>query len=746
MLLSLFSRPMPPGQSSINAFGNWHVSSCYHLSNSFFDATGSGSKLVSSISRQPEQMDSQKSLLKTELLNAKRSLSNENSDLERCTIVSENGSVEPEVDEDMNRKLVGRSTRGSVARISEERGDQVYDDNCFFPMGTILQLFFPSETLQHTASINAIFHQIVRDCFNEQNNFRLEKKHRIQMLRLLSNLQRFCNFSDSNDLSISFKKHVIQIARSWPLYFCRLYPVMVKSESNIPRYLAISESGVWIIAKERDISREGGSSIIECFEYDELDREPVHAALITDTKTLTIPKLRATSDYVTAEPNLLSFRKGQVIQLVKTISGVHPGWLYGKIDSNYGFFPKEHLQTVEEEDETDLEVTALGPREKLTMMEFAMQHFRKNLMIYMGDYPLKKDANYMDCVYKILAACRDHPMLRDEVYCQVIKQLTNNKSSKPDSALMGWRMLSILTSYFDSSDVLRPYLLKHLKEAASDGRRPYHGTASECYQNFKQTLQFGGRKCLLSPKELDSISQGKNLKRQVYHLPGGTKKVINTKAVTVVEEVIRQLCQDLNIKSSLEQQEFSLCVVVETSQILSNDEYILDVTTELENNGLDYFILLKRIVWMHPLRKDSVLYTDIMFFQILPDYLEGLLVIMRGPDSLSAATMDDIASLGALLVCADEGWDGQFVAAQDVGTFLPKTVFQVRHVSMELWADRVNQKLRMLSPNTSRTAARAAFLGTSYANCIFFTKASTFQICCKRGHYLVQSSSTFRLV
>ncbi|KFD55371.1 hypothetical protein M513_03711 [Trichuris suis] len=962
-------RPMPPGQSSIDTFGNWHVSSCFHLSNSFFNAIGSGNKLVYSVSRQPEQMDSQKSLLSAESLNTNRSLSNGNSDLERCTIVSENGSAEPEVDENMSRRLVSRYMRAhqgsncnsevsssfdvgvannrsgswwstdfenrsmlssgektnehkvisnrawkhpAVSSVRKDGDTDVYykgsdlcasannlsiadresvvsdsstlvsctakqgdrsvsgvsnrlstvpqsnldlngryyskrDGSVADHFGATLsglrekrksavmtygrvpwrvylrkELFFPSETLQHTASINAIFHQIVRDCFNEQNNFRLEKKQRIQMLRLLNSNGIHEDCMPLPDLSISFKKHVIQIARSWPLYFCRLYPVMVqrKAESNIPRYLAISESGVWIIAKERDISKEGGSSIIECFEYDDVDHTEasknefslstingVVVRMITESAEqienlvnnfLYGPHqgkklVRATSDYITAEPNLLSFRKGQVIQLVKTISGVHPGegWLYGKIDSNYGFFPKEHLQTVEEKDENDVEPAdtydaqsqrseygpmqaALGPREKLTMMEFAMQHFKKspradsgqsgtfsstlkrkpkkewtwkevadqikhtknpidssllklekaslnklavecflNLMMYMGDYPLKKDANYMDCVYKILAACRDHPTLRDEVYCQVIKQLTNNKSSKPDSALMGWRMLSILTSYFDSSDVLRPYLLKHLKEAASDSRRPYHGTASECYQNFKQTLQFGGRKCLLSPKELDSISQGKNLKRQVYHLPGGTKKVINTKAVTVVEEVIRQLCQDLNIKSSLEQQEFSLCVVIETSntmRILSNDEYILDVTTELENNGLDYFILLKRIVWMHPLRKDSELYTDIMFFQVLPDYLEGLLVIMRGPDSLSAATMDDIASLGALLVCADEGWDGQFIGAQDVGTFLPKTVFQVRHVSMELWADRVNQKLRMLSSSTSRNAARAAFL------------------------------------
>ncbi|XP_003378742.1 putative MyTH4 domain protein [Trichinella spiralis] len=400
-------------------------------------------------------------------------------------------------------------------------------------------------------------------------------------------------------------------------------------------------------------------------------------------------------------------------------------------------------------------VSAHSTQDKLTMMEFAMLHFREaqkyestqnstlttlkrkskkewtwkdvadlvkftkspiqnpllkldkgdvDLMMYMGDYPLKKDNNYLDCVYKIMAACREHPILRDEVYCQVIKQITNNKSSKPDSALMGWRMLSILTAYFDSSDLAT---IEELITVA------FESTAMECFQNFRQTLQFGGRRFILSPQELESISQGKNLKRQVYHLPGGTKKVINTKSVTVVEEIIKELCIDLNVRSSLEQQEFSLCVVIESDnvmRILSNDEYILDITSELEEMKREYFLLLKRIVWMHPLRKDSELYTDIMFFQVLPDYIEGLLVVMRGPDSVSAATMDDIATLGALLACADDDWDGQMVTTRDIVHLLPKTVHNIRHVTLELWTDRINQKLRQLSSKTLPIVARAKFL------------------------------------
>lgn len=107
--------------------------------------------------------------------------------------------------------------------------------------------------------------------------------------------------------------------------------------------------------------------------------------------------------------------------------------------------------------------------------------------------------------------------------------------------------------------------------------------------------------------------------------------------VKVVEEIIQELCQELNVLSPLEQQEFCLCYVVESGmkptrlleitvliphfienvmKLLSNDEYILDITTDLESKNFLYFLLLKRTVWIHPLRLDNELYIDVMFFQV----------------------------------------------------------------------------------------------------------------------------------
>uniref|UniRef100_A0A0R3S326 MyTH4 domain-containing protein n=1 Tax=Elaeophora elaphi TaxID=1147741 RepID=A0A0R3S326_9BILA len=246
-------------------------------------------------------------------------------------------------------------------------------------------------------------------------------------------------------------------------------------------------------------------------------------------------------------------------------------------------------------------------------------------MRYMGDENLKRGQTFTDCIYELLMICHQYQPLRDEIYCQIIRQTTNNKSSKASTSIRGWRLFSILTAYFDCSPVLKPYLFKYLTDMANDPRRAYHGTAFICLQNLVKTFKYGGRQFLLSGSEIEAITMGKTLKRQLYHLPGGHRKVINTRSVTVVEEIIQQLCEELNIRSAAEQQEFCLCYILESEdkiKMLANDEYVMDVCTELEHNQKQYFLLLKRTVWIHPLRLDNARYIDAMFFQVFLSHID----------------------------------------------------------------------------------------------------------------------------
>lgn len=57
-----------------------------------------------------------------------------------------------------------------------------------------------------------------------------------------------------------------------------------------------------------------------------------------------------------------------------------------------------------------------------------------------------------------------HRSLIDEILCQLLKQLTNNKSTKNDSIQRGWKLLVIILNYFIPSEHLRPYFIKYLND------------------------------------------------------------------------------------------------------------------------------------------------------------------------------------------------------------------------------------------------------------------------------------------
>ena len=148
-------------------------------------------------------------------------------------------------------------------------------------------------------------------------------------------------------------------------------------------------------------------------------------------------------------------------------------------------------------------------------------------MRYMGDYPMAPQNTEVHCVYTILVNCHKNLALRDEVYCQIMKQTTNNKSSIPDSCQRGWRLFCIAAAYFTCSDNLKPYLFKYLETAAYDKRRAYHGTAVVCLQNRRNLSNIVAGKMFqvlkkLQPSQLDGIQ---NVRYVVFLVEQGESSI-----------------------------------------------------------------------------------------------------------------------------------------------------------------------------------------------------------------------------
>lgn len=273
-------------------------------------------------------------------------------------------------------------------------------------------------------------------------------------------------------------------------------------------------------------------------------------------------------------------------------------------------------------------------------------------MRYMGDYPLAKSGQKeIDCVYLVLQTLHHQPQLIDEVYCQLMKQTTNNKSSLADSCQKGWRLMTILCAYYKASDKLRPYLFKYLELNAYDTQRPFNAIAQISFTSLLKTYKYGGRRNVPSQIELDSLSAGRISKRQMFLLPGGIPILLNIRSCTVVLDCIEQICVHLGIANKLEQHEFAIYYVVEADKAarpLNRCEYVFDVVTELSKLENEFYLIFKRVLWYFPIRLELDSYIDMMYNQILPDFCEGLVVISTSENKLTSHLNNDIALLSAL--------------------------------------------------------------------------------------------------
>ncbi|XP_022921048.1 uncharacterized protein [Onthophagus taurus] len=369
------------------------------------------------------------------------------------------------------------------------------------------------------------------------------------------------------------------------------------------------------------------------------------------------------------------------------------------------------------------------------------------ILRYCGDLPLTQDLSEVKCVYTVLMHCHKHSDLRDEIYCQLIKQTTltsfpNQSQVNNESFQRAWRLLSILAAYFTCSESLLPYLVDHLTSFTSDKHRNFHGTASVCLLNLRKTQKFGGRKNVPSIEEVTAVSAGRNFRRQIYRLPGGGERVVNTKNSTVVQDVIDELCEligigyeiqhnDLksdqkgftNYRSEMrnirnEKEEFSLYCIVQGDSFtmpLSFDEYILDVTTELQKTNQVFYLIFCRSIWFYPLKSNpNPLYIEILFNQLAPDYLEGLLLILPTQQNqsqhlshqnymLNPNVVNDVAFIAALLHRSADLKSAPNL--KEVKFLLPKPILSLKEPKPSQWLSLVQSswlKISSFSPITSK--------------------------------------------
>ncbi|XP_059682320.1 unconventional myosin-XV [Gavia stellata] len=347
------------------------------------------------------------------------------------------------------------------------------------------------------------------------------------------------------------------------------------------------------------------------------------------------------------------------------------------------------------------------------------------VMKFMGDHPLRGQTE-LDSVCTILKLCAEHEVLRDEVYCQIIKQVTNNTSSKPDSCQKGWRLLYILAAYYKCSEVLRPFLLAFLQDASRHPELPFQGIAKACEQNLRKTLRFGGRSLFPSSMELKAMVAGRSAKRQLFLLPGGIERHLKIKTCSVALDVIEELCCEMGLQHPEAFDEYILFVVTDRGQSvrpLTRQEYVLDVAAETERRDASYTFWCRRVVWSQPLKFDNELYITVHYNQVLPDYLKGLFTVLP-PARPGEQHFPHVAKLAALQHRAKD--HHHLPTAREVQDYVPPQLFRL--LKAQSWLHMVTQHVEQAQA-LSAHQARAQFLGLLSAYPMFGSSFFYIQSC-----------------
>ncbi|XP_028390179.1 unconventional myosin-XV [Phyllostomus discolor] len=347
------------------------------------------------------------------------------------------------------------------------------------------------------------------------------------------------------------------------------------------------------------------------------------------------------------------------------------------------------------------------------------------VMRFMGDAPLKGQ-NELDVLCTLLQLCRDHEVMQDECYCQVVKQITNNTSTKQDSCQRGWRLLYIVAAYHGCSEVLQPHLLHFLQDVSQTPGLPFQGIAKACERNLQKTLCFGGRLELPSSMELRALLAGRTSKRQLFFLPGGLERHLKIKTCTVALDVVKEICAEMALTRPEAFEEYVIFLVTNQGQHvcpLSRCTYILDVASEMEQLDGGYMLWFRRVLWDRPLKFENELYVTMHYNQVLPDYLKGLFSSAPAcrPSEQQLQQASKLASLQHR--AKDHAYPP---SVREVQEYVPAQLYHT--MAGSAWLNLVSQhrqQTQALSPHQ----ARAQFLGLLSASPMFGSSFFFVQSC-----------------
>lgn len=174
------------------------------------------------------------------------------------------------------------------------------------------------------------------------------------------------------------------------------------------------------------------------------------------------------------------------------------------------------------------------------------------MLKYMGDIPAPKARYANEYTDQIFEAALKDDLLKDEIYCQIMRQLTFNRLTLSEER--GWDLMYLVTGLFACSPSLATELTKFLKT-----RELSHPLAEPCSQRFSRIQKIGSRKHPPYSIEVEAIQ----LRRlEVYHkiyFPNDSDEAFEIDSTTKASDLCASIAKRLEILSS---DGFSLFVMI----------------------------------------------------------------------------------------------------------------------------------------------------------------------------------------
>uniref|UniRef100_A0AAQ5X3P7 Myosin VIIBb n=1 Tax=Amphiprion ocellaris TaxID=80972 RepID=A0AAQ5X3P7_AMPOC len=156
---------------------------------------------------------------------------------------------------------------------------------------------------------------------------------------------------------------------------------------------------------------------------------------------------------------------------------------------------------------------------------------------YMGDYPIKQMRSPMELTDLIFGPATQHKELQDEIYCQIMKQMTSNNNRL--SMERGWQLLWMCTGLFPPSD----NLMGHAQRFVESRRRDL--LAAGCLQRLKEP-----RKLPPHLAEVEAIQQNvMNIFHKV-HFPNEKSDIFEVASTITIKDLCYSITSNLKLSSA----------------------------------------------------------------------------------------------------------------------------------------------------------------------------------------------------